>query len=71
MWIEFSSPTTEQKAKLLDHYLEIDSIDEYREVFGYEDEMFTGYGIDWKSSYFGGYLPTRDKLDLCNGSDWY
>jgi len=36
-------------------------------------EMFDGYGIDWNSdsNYFGGYLPTPDRLKEADGEDWY
>ena len=30
-----------------------------------------GYGIDWRSEYLGGYMPTFERLDYANGGDWY
>lgn len=70
IWITFKKPTKKQRADLSNHNLNIDSLDDYRQHFGDESEMFDGNGIDW-DSYLGSYMPTRKRLDECQGEDWY
>jgi trehalose-6-phosphate synthase len=75
IWITFKKPTKEQKDKF--EYLSIDSIEDYFEWYKneygdrYLPEMFDGYGIDWNSDYLSSYLPTPERLEEVNGSDWY
>lgn len=77
IWIYFEKPNEEQLSKINTFFLNIDSRDEYFEWYRKENgdeyvpEMFDGEGIDWRSSYFGGYLPARERLNEVNGEDWY
>jgi len=71
IWINFKKPTETQRKKLLNNQLDIDSLEDYREEYGYDTEMFDGYGIDWNGHYLGGYLPTRERLIEADGGDWY
>lgn len=71
IWINFEEPTEDQRNDLCKYSLPIDSLDDYREEFGYEDEMFDGNGIDWYSTWLGGYIPTRERLDSAGSGDWY
>lgn len=71
IWIYFKKPTKKQKDILYDFCLPIDSIEDYFAEFGYDSEMFTGYGIDWNESYLIGYLPTTKRLEEADGEDWY
>lgn len=71
IWITFEKPTNEQRENTILHSLNIDSLEDYREKYGYDYEMFDGYGIDWRSEYLGGYMPTFERLDYANGGDWY
>lgn len=72
IWISFNQPIDFEKLKD-GEYLEISSRDDYFTDLDpeYETEMFDGNGIDFYSNYTGSYMPTRKKLDECNGGDWY
>jgi len=69
IWMTFEGVTDDHITELNKYSLDIDSLEDYREVYGYEDEMFDGEGIDWHSSYLGTYMPTRERLN--EGGDWY
>ena len=53
--------------------LEINDVEDYFRDCDpeYETEMFEGYGIDFKSNYTRGFMPTRKKLNDSDGEDWY
>ena len=68
--IDFKKPTETQVEEMKNHYLNIDSLEDYRKEYGYDDEMFNAYPDD-VHSYSSGYLPTREKLNEVNGDDWY
>jgi len=81
IWIEFVNVTYEEIRNAIDnHYLYVDDIDEYKEA-NPEDEMFYGYGlslgevtpdkIEAADYHLSGYLPTRKRLQECDGEDWY
>lgn len=76
IWINFKTPT-EKQFKELNHYLNIDSREDYFEWYyseygtDYTPEMFDGYGIDFSSNHLSGYMPTRKRLDETKDSDWY
>jgi len=73
IWIYFKNLTEEQKNNRHQYQLSIDSREDYFEKRDpdYETEMFDGHGIDINSSYLGGYMPTRKRLEESNGEDWY
>lgn len=55
-------------------YLDTCSLEDYFETCDpeRETEMFNNSGIDWGSTgWKGGYLPTREKLIIFEGDDWY
>ena len=70
IWVQFESPTKEQKDLLLSNYLPIDSVEDYREKVDpdYEDEMFEP-GMPDVYTDLHGYLPTRERLVI--DGDWY
>lgn len=66
--IEFTGETNNSDGD----YLEISTVDEYKEVYGNEHEMFYGNGIDFNDTYRSGYMPTRARLEMNGiGNDWY
>jgi hypothetical protein len=71
IWIDF------EKASYGDlsdgSYLNISDIEDYFNDCDpeRETEMFNSNGIDFQSNYRGGYMPTRKKLDVIEGDDWY
>ena len=70
--VEFMQPIDHNKIKDAKH-LEISEREDYFKDGDpdYETEMFDGYGIDFLSNYTKTYMPTRKRLDECNGDDWY
>ena len=74
IWISFPQPIDLDKLDKNGLYLDISSRDDYFEDCDpeYETEMFDGYGIDFKSSYTSGYMPTKKRLEeVGEGGDWY
>lgn len=71
--IQFKDITEEQKEKYRTYYgeLQIDSIDDYFEMFGRDSEMFESYNDDIDFSYVGGYIPTPERLERVGLEDWY
>ena len=70
IWISFENITEQQEDEAWRHNLNIDSLDDYRKEFGYDGEMFDGYGLRNSNSKLG-YLPTKKRLQESNGGDWY
>ena len=73
IWISFDQPIDFDKLKK-GEYLNISSREDYFNECdpGYETEMFNGSGIDFRSSYTGAYMPTRERLESVGlGNDWY
>lgn len=70
--IEFIQPIDHSKLKDAKN-LEISEREDYFRDCDpdYETEMFDGYGIDFLSNYTQTYMPTRKRLEECNGDDWY
>lgn len=70
--VEFIQPIKKDKLKEACH-LKISSIEDYHKDCDpdYEMEMFNGGGIDFDSDYTQSYMPTKKRLDECNGNDWY
>lgn len=70
-WLTFQSITDRQRETANTFYLNIDSLDDYRTEFGYEDEMFdcNEHVIDMFTYY--GYIPTQYRLNEADGNDWY
>jgi len=69
--IDFTSPTEEQRKLIGNYNLPIDSLEQYREKFGYDNEMFNGNGIDWSSNSLFSYMPSPKGLADSEGGDWY
>ena len=76
IYITFKNITVEQKSNSWKNCLSIDSVEDYfnwyRNEYGEDctSEMFEGHGIDLNSNYWGGYMPTRKRLEEANGGDW-
>ena len=71
--IEFLSPIDTTKLTSPDCVLEISSREDYWKDCDpkQEGEMFDGEGIDFNSNFTQSYMPTEEKLALCDGADWY
>lgn len=74
IYISFINISEQQKKEYRGYgcMLQIDSLDDYFEEFGRDNEMFEGNGLDIDSKYgCSGYLPTEKRLEETNGEDWY
>jgi hypothetical protein len=71
--VSFLKPIDKDKLNQFGRYLEISSLEDYRNDCDpdYETEMFDGEGIDFNSDWLSSYMPTREKLEKANGGDWY
>lgn len=72
IWIYFINITQDQIDESLNYSLDYPDINDFREKYGYDYEMFDSHfthpTID---GYNGGYLPTWGRLREANGSHWY
>lgn len=71
--INFINLTENIKGKYRDigYELQIDSLEDYFEEFGRDNEMFESNGIDIDCKYgCSGYLPTQKRLEDADGRDY-
>lgn len=74
IYLHFINVTQEQvkSASLREFELEIDSLDDYRDEYGYDSEMFhCEYNRFRIGDQYAGSLPSLNRLKNSVGGDWY